>query len=151
MMPYLLGMFSCVHEPCGQPGPLSPEDEAKWEWAMNNPDYRMYAHLWNILTQKGQRQGMTFWTLIDPYDYPELAREERGGLPEGQDPLRVRLGRLRLHLQDALAGRPALVHERAELAEEAAALQRARPHGAPLPRDARRHHPLVRPLAEGHR
>ena len=37
---------------------------------MNNPDYRMYAHLWNILTQKGQRQGMTFWTLIDPYDYP---------------------------------------------------------------------------------
>ena len=72
MMPYLLGMFSCVHEPCGQPGPLSPEDEAKWEWAMNNPDYRMYAHLWNILTQKGQRQGMTFWTLIDPYDYPEL-------------------------------------------------------------------------------
>ena len=72
MMPYLLGMFSCVHEPCGRPGPLPPEAEEKWEWAMNNPDYRMYAHLWNILTQKGQRSGMTFWTLIDPYDYPEL-------------------------------------------------------------------------------
>ncbi|MFH0915693.1 MAG: CocE/NonD family hydrolase [bacterium] len=75
MMPYLLGMFSCVHEGCGRPGPLPPELEEKWEWAMNNPDYMMYAHLWNILTQKGQRSGMTFWTLIDPYDYTELLEE----------------------------------------------------------------------------
>ncbi|MBN1320365.1 MAG: CocE/NonD family hydrolase, partial [Thermoleophilia bacterium] len=72
MMPYLLGMFSCVHEPCGAPGPLPPEEEAKWEWAMNDPDYKMYAHLYNILTQKGQRQRMTYDALVDPYDHVEL-------------------------------------------------------------------------------
>ena len=109
-MPYHLGMFSCVHEPCGQPGPLSPEDEAKWEWAMNNPDYMMYAHLYNILTQKGQRQRHDLLGAHRPLRLPRAPREERGELPEDQDPLRVRLGRLRLHLQDALAGGAALVH-----------------------------------------
>jgi uncharacterized protein len=78
MMPYLLGFFSCVHEPSGRPGPLPPDLEKKWEWAMNNPDYRMYAHLWNIITQKGQRGTGTFYPLIDPYDDPvALEKSER--------------------------------------------------------------------------
>ena len=58
----------------------------------------MYAHLYNILTQKGQRQGMTFRTLIDPYDYPELLEKSLQDFPESEDPLHVRLGRLRLYL-----------------------------------------------------
>lgn len=65
---FLLDVFSCVHEsrdvPQTLPGPL----ESMWEEAMNNPDYRMYVNLYNIITQKGQRSGALFHTLINPYE-----------------------------------------------------------------------------------
>ena len=35
---------------------------------MNNPDYRMYPHIFNVLTQKGQHMPPYFDLLIDPYD-----------------------------------------------------------------------------------
>jgi len=74
-MPYLLDVFSCVHESRGIPGPLPPELEALWEEAMANPDYQMYANLWNILTQKGERTGLMFHTLVNPYEDEETLRQ----------------------------------------------------------------------------
>jgi predicted acyl esterase len=68
---YLLAQLNVTHEVRGRPGPLSPEEERLWQEAMNNPDYRMYGHLYNILTQKGQHTPLFFDTLLHPYDTGE--------------------------------------------------------------------------------
>jgi hypothetical protein len=62
--PYLLDVFSTVHEPRGIPGELPPEQEELWKRAMRNPDYKMYANLYNLLTQKGQRTGLMYGALV---------------------------------------------------------------------------------------
>jgi predicted acyl esterase len=74
-MSYHIGLFSVVHENRGIPPALPPEKEHLWEEAMKNPDYMMYAHLWNILTQKGQRDADMFSTLIFPYDTEESTKQ----------------------------------------------------------------------------
>ena len=38
---------------------------------MDNPDYRMYPHIYNILTQKGQQMPDIFNALINPFDVAE--------------------------------------------------------------------------------
>jgi hypothetical protein len=63
-----------MHRTQGPPGPLPPEREAMWREAMDNPDYRMFPHLYNIVTQKGQSIPATFDLLIDPYDKEETVR-----------------------------------------------------------------------------
>jgi putative CocE/NonD family hydrolase len=65
---YLLGHFSAMHQVRGAPGALPPEDEAWWQAAMANPDYRMYPHIFNVVAQKGQHMPAFFRMLIDPYD-----------------------------------------------------------------------------------
>ena len=35
---------------------------------MENPDYRMYPHLYNVVAQKGQHMPPFFELLINPYD-----------------------------------------------------------------------------------
>ncbi len=72
---YHLGLFSTVHENRGIPPALPPEIEQLWEKALKNPDYKMYAHLWNILTQKGQRDAGIFYPLVFPYDTEENVRQ----------------------------------------------------------------------------
>lgn len=67
-MPYLLDVFSCIHESRGLPQTLPGELEGLWEAAMDNPDYKMYANLYNILTQKGERSGLMFHTLLNPFE-----------------------------------------------------------------------------------
>ena len=73
-MPYHIGLFSTVHENRGIPPALPPELEHLWEKALKHPDYMMYAHLWNILTQKGQRDPLMFYSLLFPYDTEENVR-----------------------------------------------------------------------------
>ncbi len=53
--PYLLDVFSTVHESRDRPGELPAAEEELWRHAMRNPDYKQYINLYNILTQKGQR------------------------------------------------------------------------------------------------
>lgn len=74
-MPFLIDSFSVVHEGRGIPGTLPPPLEKAWEAAMQKPDYKMYAHLWNVLTQKGQRSGLMFHYLLDPYCSEQKIRE----------------------------------------------------------------------------
>lgn len=70
-MPYLVDSFSVIHEGRHIPGELPPPLEKAWEAAMKNPDYQMYANLWNVLTQKGQRSALMFYHLVNPYSSEE--------------------------------------------------------------------------------
>ena len=66
--PYLLDVFSTVHEPRGVPGTLPEAQEELWRAAMRNPDYKMYINLYNILTQKGQRTGVMYHIMTNPWE-----------------------------------------------------------------------------------
>jgi putative CocE/NonD family hydrolase len=67
---YLVGHFGVMHQQRGSPAELDPEREALWREAIENPDYRMYPHLYNVLSMKGQVQPPYFDVLIDPYEKP---------------------------------------------------------------------------------
>ena len=49
---------------------------------MRNPDYRMYPHIYNVLTQKGQHMPPYFQLLIDPYDSEATVREAEDSFPK---------------------------------------------------------------------
>ena len=68
---YILDQGSIAHRVQGRPGTLSPELERLWKEAMNNPDYRMYPFVYNVLTMKGQRRPPFFEHLINPFDAEE--------------------------------------------------------------------------------
>ena len=76
LMDYVMELLDIGHSSQGAPTELSPEQEKLWEAAMANPDYRMYGHVYNLLTMKGQKNPHLFHALIDPYDPPEAV--ERG-------------------------------------------------------------------------
>ena len=65
---YLVGHFSAMHQHKGPPGPLPPEREKLWQDAMNNPDYKMYPHVYNLIAQKGQHMPPYYNVLVDPFD-----------------------------------------------------------------------------------
>jgi len=65
---YLVGHFSAMHQHKGPPGPLPPEREKLWREAMDNPDYKMYPHVYNLIAQKGQHMPPYYNVLVDPYD-----------------------------------------------------------------------------------
>ncbi len=77
---YVQDHFSGAHQTKGAPGALSPERERLWQAAMENPDYRMYPQVMNVLAQKGQHMPRYFDVLIDPYDKPEAAREAEAAI-----------------------------------------------------------------------
>ena len=77
---YLIMHFAAMHQTKGKPGTLPPEREALWQEAMNNSDYRMYPHLFNVLTQKGQHMPPYFELLIDPYDKEAAIRDAEQAL-----------------------------------------------------------------------
>ncbi len=65
---YFIQVYSAFHGHRGSPGTLPPEREALWQEAMNNPDYKMYPHIYNVIAQKGQHYPSYFDVLINPYD-----------------------------------------------------------------------------------
>ncbi|MFC1816724.1 CocE/NonD family hydrolase [Thermodesulfobacteriota bacterium] len=71
VMNYLISQLGVEHEVRERPGPLPPEVERLWEEAMRNPDYRMYGHFFNVLTQKGQHTPSFFNLLLNPFDKKE--------------------------------------------------------------------------------
>ena len=66
--PYLLDVFSTVHESRDRPGELSAGEEALYRAAMANPDFKMYTNLYNILTQKGQRTFIMYHSMVAPWE-----------------------------------------------------------------------------------
>ena len=66
--PYLLDVFSTVHETRDVPGELPPELEELHQAAMRNPDLKMYTNLYNILTQKGKRTFIMYHSMVAPWE-----------------------------------------------------------------------------------
>jgi uncharacterized protein len=66
--PYLLDVFSTVHENRDVPGELPPEEEKLFAAAMANPDFKMYANLYNILTQRGKRTFIMYHSMVAPWE-----------------------------------------------------------------------------------
>jgi uncharacterized protein len=69
--PYLLDVFSTVHEHRDVPGELPSEEELLFAAAMENPDFKMYANLYNILTQKGKRTFIMYHSMVAPWEPDE--------------------------------------------------------------------------------
>lgn len=74
---YLIGHLGVAHEYRDAPADLPPEKDELWKNAVENPDYRMYPTVYNVITMKGQIARSYFDTLIDPY--------EAEGVPEASD------------------------------------------------------------------
>jgi hypothetical protein len=83
---YLIGHFSAIHQTKGRPGDLPPERDRLWREAMRNPDYWMYPHVLNVLTQKGQHLPPYFELLIDPFDKEEVVRRSEAEFSKVQVP-----------------------------------------------------------------
>jgi hypothetical protein len=83
---YLVGHFSAMHQNKGRPGDLPPEREALWREAMNNPDYKMYPHVYNVVVQKGQHMPPYFQLLIDPFDKEEVVAKSEAEFAKVQVP-----------------------------------------------------------------
>jgi hypothetical protein len=66
--PYLLDVFSTVHESRDRPADLPAEEAALVSAALANPDFKMYMNLYNILTQKGQRTFIMYRSMIAPWE-----------------------------------------------------------------------------------
>lgn len=66
--PYLLDVFSTVHESRDRPTQLPDEEEALWREAMANPDFKQFINLYNILTQKGQRTFVMYHAMTHPWE-----------------------------------------------------------------------------------
>ena len=69
---YMLDHFSGHHANKGAPTQMPAAQEELWRRAIDNPDYRMYTHVLNVLNQKGQHMPFYFDVLIDPYDKEEV-------------------------------------------------------------------------------
>ena len=58
---YLVMHFAAMHRDRGQARRHCRRSGRRcWQEAMENPDYRMYPHIYNVLTQKGQHMPPYF-------------------------------------------------------------------------------------------
>jgi uncharacterized protein len=76
---YMLAHFSAMHQNRGRPGTLPPQREEWWREAMANLDYRMYPHIFNVVTQKGEHMPAYFDVLINPYDSEQAVQASEAG------------------------------------------------------------------------
>ncbi len=76
---YFLDPLGVAHLHRGQPPGLEGERLERWLAAVDNPDFRMYLNLYNVLTQRGEHTPYIFDLLLNPYDSEEWMRvsEER--------------------------------------------------------------------------
>jgi predicted acyl esterase len=75
---YLISHNIVMHQNKGAPGKLPPDKDALWQQAMANRDYKMYPHIYNVLTMKGQHQPQIYDLLINPFeDEKVVAQAER--------------------------------------------------------------------------
>ena len=98
---------------------------------MNNPDYKMYGHLYNVLTQKGQHTPSFFQTLLNPFDTEEAVKRAEANFDKIKVPAYTGAGwyaySYKLHLQGCQNWYCW------DKGTEETAVHRARPSGTPLP------------------
>ena len=146
---YLIMHFAALHQNKGKPGELPAEREALWREAMKNPDYRMYPHVFNVLTQKGQHMPPYFDLLIDPYDKEAVVEAAEKAIEQIKVPSYTGAGWYAYTYKTHLNGAQNYF-ERLRGAEETD-IRRAGASGAAVPFAARRNPALARPLAQKHR
>ena len=104
---YLVAHFGLQRQRRGAPEPLPPEQEERWREALENPDYRMYPHLYNVLTAKGQHVPSTFDLLVDPFEPEGSADASEGEIERIEVPTYTGSGwyayTYKTHLQGAQA------------------------------------------------
>ena len=122
---YLLDQLEVTHEVLGRPEPLPPEREKLWQAAMNNPDYRMYGHLYNIVTQRGQHTPRFFDFLISPFETEEEIKKTEEGFEKIKIPFYT--GASLGGPGAAFTGRPALLQRGKECAGKEIGVYRALP------------------------
>jgi len=68
---------------------LTPEEEALWEEAMKNPDYRMYPNIFNMLERKGKMpiKELLFEILLNPYEPEDYEKIEEDALKKINIPM----------------------------------------------------------------
>ena len=100
---YLLDQLEVAHYDKGVPQPLSPEREKLLKIAMGNPDFRMYGHFYNVLTQKGKHTPKFFDFMLEPYEKEEDIKTVEEGFKKIKVPmyLGAGLGSPSGHLQGA--------------------------------------------------
>lgn len=106
VMIYLLDpLTSVVHGVKRRPGPLPPEIEQLWKEAMSNPDYKMYPHIYNLLTMKGEHTPNFFFDLIHPFDKEETVKSAEANFDKIKIPVYTGTGwyayTYKVHLQGA--------------------------------------------------
>jgi predicted acyl esterase len=105
VMLYLLDGQSVHHGGHDRPGPLSEREEALWQAAMKNPDYRMYTWVYNLLSQKGQIHPRLFSQLIDFFEKEGAYEESEAGFAKIGIPAYTGAGwhayTYKMHLQGA--------------------------------------------------
>ncbi|MFC1958278.1 CocE/NonD family hydrolase [Chloroflexota bacterium] len=85
--PWVPGIWPAAHETVGQPGPLPPEKDALWKEAMQNPDYQMYAQVFNVVDMKGQVYPRGFNLFIDPFAAEGQEKEVDEGIKRIEIPV----------------------------------------------------------------
>jgi len=55
---------------------LTPREEELWKEAYNNPDYRMYTAIFNLLERRGKLATRFFRLLINPYESEDVEKLE---------------------------------------------------------------------------
>ena len=65
---YLVSHFGVFHQNKTAPGELSPEREELWRRAMDNADYKIHPHVYNVVAMKGQQLPTYFDVLVDPFE-----------------------------------------------------------------------------------
>lgn len=128
--PYLLDVFSTVHESRGIPGELPPEQEELWKRAMQNPDYNCQSL--QRIDPEGTAYRSHVWRAGAAVGGGRDSRVVGGSLQGDKGAVLHRLRRLCLYLQAALARRAALLPEHQSAAQ--AAIYRAGPPGTSLQR-----------------
>lgn len=102
---YLVDHFDVHHRDGGAPGELFAEGEERWRDAMDNADYRMYPHVFNVLSMKGQHLPRYFEVLIDPYEQEGTAERSEAEIAAIEVPVYTGSGwygyTYKTHLQGA--------------------------------------------------
>jgi predicted acyl esterase len=102
---YLIDQLGVIHGAKGRPGKLPPQVEKRWKEAMNNPDYKIYSNMYNVLTMKGQHSPLVFDALIDPFDKEEIVKAAEENFKKIKIPVYTGAGwyayTYKMHLQGA--------------------------------------------------
>jgi hypothetical protein len=101
---YILDQLGIPHMQRGMPPlELDPATESRWREAMENPDYRMYLTMYNVLTQKGEHTPYIFDLLLNPYDTVESVEKSEKDFAKVDIPMYTGTGwygySYKLHLQ----------------------------------------------------